>query len=232
MKIGVMGDIHGNHLALEAVLKSAKNLGVQKLLITGDLVGYYFWPKLVLELLEPWDCLIVKGNHELMLSKVLNNVSLLSEIESSYGSGLRVALEELTVLQKDWLINLPHPLKLRVDDNLILLCHGSPFSLEEYVYPNTDELSLKKMALTGYRWIIMGHTHYPMEKKYKKTSLLNPGSVGQPRNRRHEAHWSLLDTVSEEVNFHIESYDFQFIVNESKLRHPEIPYLWEVFLRR
>ena len=69
MKIGLLGDIHGNRYALDAVLTSARLFGIERLLITGDLIGYYFWPREVLELLTPWNFTAVYGNHESMLFK-------------------------------------------------------------------------------------------------------------------------------------------------------------------
>ena len=68
MKLGLLGDIHSNNLALQAVLAAASSSGVEKLLITGDLVGYYYAPLEVLEMLQPWDRHIVRGNHEDMLN--------------------------------------------------------------------------------------------------------------------------------------------------------------------
>ncbi|MFO0212044.1 MAG: metallophosphoesterase family protein, partial [Pseudanabaena sp.] len=67
MKIGVLSDIHGNHLALEAVLKEARKLGVEKLLILGDLVGYYYHSVEVLRQLEEWSTEMIGGNHEEMM---------------------------------------------------------------------------------------------------------------------------------------------------------------------
>jgi len=64
MKIGILANIHANHLALEAVLNRSKKEGVELLLIAGDLVGYYFEPLKVIQLLDPWDKVVIRGNHE------------------------------------------------------------------------------------------------------------------------------------------------------------------------
>ena len=65
MKVGIISDIHGNHYALEEVLKVAIREGVEKLLVLGDIVGYYYHPEIVLEMLYKWSYEIIKGNHEL-----------------------------------------------------------------------------------------------------------------------------------------------------------------------
>ena len=54
MRVALLGDVHGNELALAAVLEAARAAGAQALLVTGDLVGYYFAPDRVLELLRGW----------------------------------------------------------------------------------------------------------------------------------------------------------------------------------
>jgi len=69
VKLGLLGDVHGNDNSLAAVLRAASKAKVDKLLVTGDLVGYYFSPREVLNLLSGWDCYIVSGNHEVMLSQ-------------------------------------------------------------------------------------------------------------------------------------------------------------------
>ena len=86
MKLALLGDIHGNKFALQAVLESAKNHNVDKLLITGDLVGYYPFVKEVLDLLKPWKKFIVSGNHEVMMKNSINDNDYLKKISS-----LRVA---------------------------------------------------------------------------------------------------------------------------------------------
>ena len=61
--IGLLADIHGNHRALAAVLKAASDSGVERLLIAGDLIGYYSAPLQVMEMLLPWPRHIARGNH-------------------------------------------------------------------------------------------------------------------------------------------------------------------------
>jgi predicted phosphodiesterase len=110
MRIALLGDIHGNSFALAAVLDAARAARVEKLLITGDFVGYYFWPREVLDMLSDWDIAAVRGNHEDMLVDVLNGPASLEKINAAYGSGLSRAIETLTQAQLDWLCNLPHPM--------------------------------------------------------------------------------------------------------------------------
>jgi putative phosphoesterase len=231
MKLGLLGDIHGNALALESVLKSAAKLGVQKLLVTGDLVGYYFQPRKVMELLASWNSVTVRGNHENMLASAIESPELLAEIEKKYGAGLSTALEQLNKDQVMKLTQLPETQKLNIDSCHILLCHGSPWDTDQYIYPDASEQLLKECTSFGMDIIIMGHTHYPMYQKIGTTLLINPGSVGQPRNKRPGASWALLDTKTKNVTFRNESYPIQLVAEEASRREPMLPYLAEVLVR-
>jgi putative phosphoesterase len=231
VKLGLLGDVHGNDRALSAVLKAASKAKVDKLLVTGDLVGYYFSPSQVLNLLNDWDCYIVSGNHEVMLARSRSNPDYLAEVSKRYGTGLQVALEQLDTQQLDRLCGLPHPLELDFDGVRILLCHGSPWDLNHYIYPDSAESAMEFAELVKYDLIVTGHTHYPMLFDETECILVNPGSVGQPRDRILGACWALFDTESRCVELHREEYDSSELVRECQFRHPELPFLSEVLTR-
>lgn len=231
MKLGLLGDIHGNHFALEAVLTSAIKRGVERLLITGDLIGYYFWPKETLELLAPWTSDVVRGNHEDMLAMARSDPAFLLRMDAHYGTGLRSTIEQLGTQQIDQLCALPHPLELVIDGCKILLCHGAPWDIDQYVYPDAQLELLERCAVQKFDLVVLGHTHYPMTHKIGRTFVVNPGSVGQPRNRQPGAHWAIFDTASREVNLYCDAYDVGPVIAESRRRHPDIPYLVKILER-
>lgn len=230
MRIALLGDIHGNSFALAAVLEAARAAHVEKLLITGDFVGYYFWPREVLDMLEGWDFAAVRGNHEDMLVDALSGPASLEKINAAYGSGLSKAIETLAPAQLDWLCHLPHPSAFEFDGRSLLLCHGSPWDVGQYVYPDAKSDLLQRCAESAYDWVVMGHTHYPMMERVGKTLLVNPGSVGQPRNRIPAAHWALLDTASQELELMTAPYDVSPVVAFAAQCHPELPYLANVLM--
>ena len=227
----MLGDIHGNAQALRNVLVAAEKQQVEALLITGDLVGYYFEPLEVLKLLKPWAKYLVRGNHEDMLSVARSNPSFLTKVKARYGLGLHAAIEQLSGPQLDELCALPHPAKIEIEKYKILLCHGSPWSTEEYIYPDADKNLLKRCSDTGFDVIVHGHTHYPAKHVVGKTLLVNPGSVGQPRNRQPGAHWAIFDAKTGELQFRCEGYDPTQIMKECAQKNPELPYLAEMLIR-
>lgn len=231
MKLGLLGDIHGNDLALQAVLDSASSSGVEALLVTGDLVGYYYSPLKILKLLGTWKRYMVRGNHEDMLISARSDPSYLVKVDAKYGSGLRVAIEQLDTLQLDELCGLPHPAELTLGGCKILLCHGTPWDNDAYVYPDAKQELLVRCAKQEFDLVVLGHTHYSMSHRIGETLLVNPGSVGQPRNRKPGAHWAVFDTVNRSLEFRQEQYDSSALLQECQQRHPELPYLANVLTR-
>ncbi|TVT68235.1 MAG: metallophosphoesterase [Denitromonas halophila] len=232
VKLGILSDIHGNCGALQAVLDAAFAVGVERLLVGGDLVGYYFSPKAVLDLLQPWQKDMVRGNHEEMLHRSRFDPEFLLMVGRRYGSGIDEAIAQLSISEIDTLCSLPHPMPLEFDGRKILLCHGAPHDVDCYVYPDSDLAALDAAALTEFDLVVTGHTHYPMRRTLGETTVLvNPGSVGQPRDRRPGAHWALYDTGNGEVSFHCERYDYAPLQAEARRRHPELPYLADVLGR-
>jgi putative phosphoesterase len=228
VKLALLGDVHGNHIALSVVLAAARDAGAERLLCTGDLVGYYFWPAEVLDLLKPWSFTVVRGNHEDMLARARNDASYLEQVDRQYGTGLRVALDSLSSEQIDTLTNLPHPHEETIDGQRVLLCHGAPWDVDQYVYPDAKAELLARCASSGHDWVVLGHTHYPMQHTVGRTTVVNPGSVGQTRNRKPGAYWALLDTTSRSVSFRVEQYAFDEVASEAARRHPDMPYLQNI----
>ena len=231
MRIGLLGDVHGNHRALKAVLSVASISGLESLLITGDLVGYYDAPLAVLDMLRSWKYYLVRGNHEDMLKTARYDDDFLTKVDAKYGAGLRSAIEQLTDKQLDELCNLPHPLELEIDSCKILLCHGAPWDNNQYVYPDAKPELLERCAQQEYDLIVLGHSHYPMSHRIGKTLVVNPGSVGQPRNGQPGAHWAIFDTETHNLQLCKEEYDYSALVYECKQRNPELPYLVDVLKR-
>ena len=231
MKIGLLGDIHGNVHALITVMKAIGQKNIDTLLITGDFIGYYFWPLEVFEILKSWNMFAVCGNHEKMLEKARADDNFRLKISKKYGSGINIALDQLDEKRIEWLKHLPDSLEYETKEGKILLCHGSPWDVDEYVYPDSDTDSLRRYADLNVKWVVQGHTHYPMKKKIGNITIINPGSVGQPRNRQPGAQWALLDTNSRNVEFFCEQYNVNKVMKESSRRHPELPYLANVLDR-
>lgn len=233
-RVAVLGDIHGNIAALNAVLEDIKKESINKLLNTGDLVGYYYHADQVLHALKNWQCELVQGNHDAMLGEIsVWSDEMKKDYLQKYGIALEQAANELlTKNQIAYLIRLPCRKELFIAGRHILLCHGSPWDRDEYVYPDASDEVLARCAEGDFDVVVMGHTHYPLIKQYGSTLILNPGSVGQSRNNQSAASWALLDLNALTVQLRHVTYDIVSVIAEAHRNDPKVPYLAEVLERR
>jgi putative phosphoesterase len=231
MKVAILSDIHGNSYALEAVLNKAQREGVEKLLVLGDIVGYYYHPDIILNLLNKWDFNIIKGNHESILKNLIKDNTLAGKIKTKYGSGHKLALDKLTDTQIEFLINLPEKLSVNIDNVSFLLCHGSPWDNDFYIYPDASKDILEKCDNDTHDFVLTGHTHYSLVHKNKNSVLLNPGSVGQSRQAGAIASWAIVNTINQCVEIRATPYNAEKLKREILLIDPEIKYLHDVLNR-
>jgi putative phosphoesterase len=183
--VAVLSDIHGNLPALEAVLA---DLGSADAVIgCGDFVGYYPDAAEVVDRLRDLRIHAVRGNHELMATGL---VPVPAERAGYYRIDWvrRVLSEE----QLAWLSALPPALELAWDGLAVGVRHASPWDEATYLYP--DAPALAAIALPADRWLFLGHTHYPMRVRRGAGWVVNPGSVGQPRDWDPRAAYGVLDT--------------------------------------
>lgn len=230
MKFALLADIHANADALESVLHEARAASVEQLIVAGDIVGYYYDAGATLRLLDTFPWIGVRGNHEEMLRKWSASIDRES-IAKKYGSGLSHALEQLLPNDIDRLLSLPHPAQLVRDGKRIFVCHGAPWDIDQYIYPDTDMDTRRRLMEIGSDLIVFGHTHYPVVWRNGATIVVNPGSVGQQRNGEPGAAWCLWDSETHEVELRKTPYDVRRIEHDASTFDPHLPYLAEILHR-
>ncbi|MEA1904610.1 MAG: metallophosphoesterase family protein [Candidatus Hadarchaeota archaeon] len=203
MRIGVIADPHSNLAAFEAVLKHMPR--VDALICAGDFVGYGAEPNEVIDLARKKNIPAVLGNHD--YAAVTRDVTGLNPFAA------RAALwttKELTEKNAEYLRDLPRELRLTLGGNSIYMVHGSPRRpLMEYIFPGTsNRVLLKLVQEVDADVIVLGHTHVPMKRMIQGKLLINPGGVGQPRDRDPRASYALLTPGDEpEAKFERVEYD-------------------------
>lgn len=231
MKLAILSDIHANLDALSAVLKAASQAGAERLLLCGDYVGYYYAPAETWAALSAWPHFAIRGNHEAMLARAATDAAYRIELKQCYGSGIDYALATLSDTVLEHLINLPDQREFRQDGHRYLMCHGSPWDPDFYVYPDTQISADQSAWAMQYDVVFMGHTHYRMLRQYKQCWLVNPGSVGQPRDRRPGAAWALHDTITGTTELRHETYNYHDLQQMARQIDPHYTYLTEVLSR-
>lgn len=231
MKIAILSDIHGNSVALRAVLEEMKKVCIDRIYVLGDMVGYYYHPDEVFDCLTHFDVEFLAGNHEKILLKCLYDENYLTEVNRKYGYGIKFAIEKLS---REFCIRLAKfpCVKVNVIEGYkIALSHGSLKSINQYIYPDADSNILIEYTRSKYDYIFMGHTHYPFVFSKSNTVIANVGSVGQSREKSGLASWCVLDLKNGALMFKHTPYDVSQVIREAAEFNPKIEYLHEVLKR-
>jgi putative phosphoesterase len=194
MQIGVLSDIHGNKVALDAVL--ADMPAVDGLVCAGDIVGYNPWPAACLDTVRERSVPTVSGNHD----RAVAGGSRFA-FNSMAGAGVSHAREVLADDQIAWLDALPD--RRTAADGQIRLAHGHPEHPDRYTYP--EEFS--PGMLTAEDVLVLGHTHVQGHRQFEAGIVMNPGSVGQPRDGDPRAAYAVVDLDDLTVTEHRVGYD-------------------------
>jgi diadenosine tetraphosphatase ApaH/serine/threonine PP2A family protein phosphatase len=217
MRYLVISDIHANLEAYEAVMAEAKSLGWEKALVLGDLVGYGADPNAICEKIRALGPeALIRGNHD----KVGSGIESPEGFNAVARNAIRWTFENLTNENRDWLAELPAgPM---IVDDLIEICHGTPFDEDAYVFDDLDALramhaARRPLCLFGHTHVQVGHfltkdqfglctaeEQRPLTISLDETThyLVNPGSVGQPRDGDPRAGFGLVDTEKREMTIY------------------------------
>jgi len=232
VRYAFLGDIHGNTDALERVLASIKEQSVDKYVCLGDVVGYGAEPVQCLEIIRGLKCDVIAGNHDWA---AVGKISI--DCFNAYAKAAALwTREQLSQEQKDWLANLP--LVLTYDHCAV--AHGTFHQPEAFNYIQTvfdAEQSFEALRRLGSQLGFLGHSHVPvgffdtdpitytLENNIpidaETATIVNAGSVGQPRDENNKASWALFDSDKREVVIHRIEYDIDAAAN--KIRSSGLP---------
>lgn len=190
-KIACMSDIHANLPALEAVITDAQARGVTAFINAGDSVGYGGFPDEVIEVLRSKQIFSVIGNYDL---DVITRQWRSGKVKSHEKRiTMQWSYHTLSRKNRQYLQTLPKTLRLRVEGKTLLITHGSPESMNEYLTSDTPESRLSELAKSAYADIIItGHSHFPLVREIAGTSFINCGSVGRQEDRDPRASYALI----------------------------------------
>jgi diadenosine tetraphosphatase ApaH/serine/threonine PP2A family protein phosphatase len=222
MRLAVIADIHSNLEALESVLAAIDAEGVEVILNLGDLVGYNASPNECLELLKTRKVWSLAGNHDLALF----DPERAQQFNIIAHQALIWCREQIHPDFLNFLHGLP---RLRQQPGSFLACHGTPTSPDTYIAYHFQGKQVLKYLL-GHpptRVCFFGHTHrrafwyrdirgkvagrqIPAAKltlSSEEHYLINPGSVGQPRDGNPEAAYAIFDDKEFTIHFKSVPYD-------------------------
>jgi len=214
----VFSDIHSNLEAFKAVLADMRALKIRHGVCLGDLVGYGADPLACVELVRSMGCPVLLGNHDAAAASDGN----LGEMNNSARTGVRFARLHLSQEQRDWLGGLP--LVIKEDDCEFV--HGTLDAPAEWYYAiSPEDVTLHFKAQTC-PICFCGHTHDPMVWHWNGAgkltvrrgqgriplasggkTLINVGSIGQPRDGNPDACYAILGPKAQWVEFRRVAYN-------------------------
>jgi putative phosphoesterase len=203
-QIVLFSDIHANAPALRVVLDDIRARAATEplagLYCLGDLGGYAAQPNEVQDMVMALSCPTIMGNYDEGVG--FNR----DDCGCHYVKPFDIAMsnisftwtrEHTTDAHKEWLRTLPREIRLEIEGQRVLLCHGSPRSTTEYLFENRSEGFLRQF-ITGGRAdaqadvIVFGHTHVPYYRVVDGVHFVNTGSVGRPKDGDPRAGYCVL----------------------------------------
>jgi predicted phosphodiesterase len=176
-RVAVISDVHGNLVALRAVLADADALGAEQLIVAGDLTGFGPCSAEVVDLLRERGARMIRGNHEKdYLARYGTPDAPAAWTTAPLFLSFRLTMERLGAERRAFLAGLPDRLTL---DDATLVVHGSPRDASEgMLASDSDEALAERYAGESCRVAFSGHTHRPLVRDVAGRRLINGGSVG------------------------------------------------------
>lgn len=180
MRVALISDLHGNDLALEAVLADVRRRGVEQIACLGDTATLGPHPREVLARLRDLSCPCIVGNHDAFLHdpdlvRSYNEAPVITE-------AVLWCRDRLTAEELDFVGTFVATWELPLDGaGRLVLCHGTPRSHMEDLLSTTPPEAVDAMLAGCEATVIAaGHTHIQMLRQHRGILLVNPGSVGMP----------------------------------------------------
>jgi predicted phosphodiesterase len=219
----VVSDLHSNAEALRAVVHHVRRKKFDHIVCLGDFVGYGAQPNQVLDVMRTYRAtkLYIRGNHDRVAAGI--------EDGEGFNHAAKYAAlwtrDHLSAPNRRFLSGLAHG---PVANDGVMLCHGSPHDEDEYVF--NEHHARTVFELHSAPLILYGHTHLPVifscdvDGRVRGFSvrgeaivkldpnlryLINPGSVGQPRDRNPQSSFAIIDSTKRTVQFFRVGYDVE-----------------------
>lgn len=225
MRYAIISDVHANIEALNSFFESLEDNPVDKIVCLGDLVGYNASPNECIDLIREKKIACVMGNHDSRAAGLedLTDFNLLAS------DAIEWTKTVLTEENKAYLAGLPRSLRV---DKAFYAVHGSVRDTDSYIYGAADALRNFELLekVRGMNICFFGHTHVPISYLGKNGSvrmnldttvrlktanyLINPGGLGQSRDKDPRGSYAVYDTETSEVTFHRVEYDIAATVEK------------------
>jgi putative phosphoesterase len=235
VKLAVFSDIHGNIQGLRAVLQDIESRGADIVWCGGDLVGYGANPGQVIEEIQRRGIPTIMGNYDdgIGYFRIACGCDYADEAAMERGQrSIAWTKEQTNEAHKAYLCSLPYRLQREIDGHQVVLVHGSPERLNEYLFAEVEEPVFQKhLASTGADIMIFGHTHKPFHKVVDGKHLVNAGSAGKPKHGNPNATYVMLEITTAGVQVEIIAVPYDYESAARAIEATDLPHHFAKNLR-
>jgi putative phosphoesterase len=229
-RLAILSDVHGNAVALDAVRKAVKASRPDAILVAGDHVLNGPEPAAAVDGLRELHAdgaLIVQGNTDIAVAD-FDYAAAFPFLTDGVPELIRTAAEwahdALGEERVNWLRSLPAERRIRLEDQLILVCHASPGSQTQGFDKTLDaSVTVERAARTDARVIACGHTHVPEVRDLGWKVIVNDGSAGYVFDGDPTASWAMVDIAGDEVTAELKRTQFDVLAVSNALTARGLP---------
>lgn len=203
--VTIFGDIHGNLPALESVFADMEAHENSQLYCLGDLVGYGTFPNEVIDMIRERNIPTLMGNYDQGVGNSSDDCGCAYTSKEAEALGKRSIAwtnQHTTPDNKLLLQQLTRQIPLQLDGLRVLLVHGSPRKINEYLYADRPDATLERLLdLAEANVLVCGHTHIPYHKVLPSgRHVVNAGSVGKPKDGNPHACYVALEATGDNLS--------------------------------
>jgi putative phosphoesterase len=235
MRLAILSDIHANLHALEAVWADVELQKPDRIYCLGDLVGYGAYPNEVVDFVRSRAVPTIMGNYDEGVGFDLDDCGCAyrGAAERERGDVSRLWSQEHTSVEnKAFLQGLPMQIRLEESKPTLLLVHGSPRKINEYLFEDRPPATFERLAaLAGTDLVVFGHTHRPYQKRVGKALFVNIGSVGKPHDGDPRACYAVLE-LGRERGVELRRVDYDVAAAAEAVRRAGLPEAFAEILER
>jgi putative phosphoesterase len=201
--LALIGDIHGRHDALLAVLEAVRARGITRGVVTGDVVMRGPDPRECIRTVRALGWPTVLGNTDLKVAR--GHPRPRSHPASDRVGSRSWTYRRLNADDLAWLGSLPTRVRLTVDGARVVVAHGQPGDLSVVVDEDTPDAALLRQARAlGADVLVVGHTHAPMLRRIGSVRVVNPGAVGEGTADDMRPRWAWIEPGPDGPRVHLE----------------------------
>lgn len=205
----IISDVHANIIALREVFK---HFSSQYIIHAGDIVGYNPYPMETISFFIEKRIKTVRGNHDRAV--ISGDYSNMNEYAAM---AIEWTIQHINDYGIEYLKSLKSSMRMDVFGKRLAVYHGSPYREDEYIYEEdlTEEMIPKDVDV-----LVLGHTHVPYIRRFGEKFVINPGSIGQPRDGDPRSSFIRID---ENWNIKIERVEYDVKEVYKKIEEAGLP---------